>query len=216
MTMCPHCGQETLLSESADVPPPEVASEVAAPVPESDLASSTVRGKKSPLLVLALVMLVLVGAGGADWLAPHDPNLPMGMRWDPPSAEHWLGLDQIGRDMFSRILYGGRISIGLAMLATILAFVVGVVTLALSGAPDERGFWPVLVFALSVGLFLAKDRTVYCETAIAGMSRPIVMIMVMAWLLASSIGVIRCREVFFAISTLGSTRSIGPGAWWIT
>jgi peptide/nickel transport system permease protein len=52
----------------------------------------------------------------------------MGGRWDPPSAEHWLGLDQIGRDMFSRILYGGRISIGLALVATILAFVVGIVT----------------------------------------------------------------------------------------
>jgi Na+/H+ antiporter NhaC len=69
-------------------------------------------------------------------------------------------------------------------------FVTGVVMLALQGTPDERGFWPILVLALSLGLLLAKDRTTYCEIAIDGMSRPIVMIMVMAWLLASIIGVI--------------------------
>jgi peptide/nickel transport system permease protein len=77
------------------------------------------------------ILIIVACVGGAifaPWLAPHDPNLPMGSRWDPPSAEHWLGLDQIGRDMFSRMLYGGRISIGLAMLATVLAFVLGVIT----------------------------------------------------------------------------------------
>ncbi len=77
------------------------------------------------------ILIILACAGGAvlaPWVAPYDPNLPMGGRWDPPSAEHWLGLDQIGRDMFSRILYAGRISIGLALVATVLAFVVGTIT----------------------------------------------------------------------------------------
>ena len=77
------------------------------------------------------ILIVLACAGSAvlaPWLAPHDPNVSMGGRWAPPSEEHWLGLDQIGRDMFSRILYGGRISIGLSLLATILAFAVGIVT----------------------------------------------------------------------------------------
>ncbi len=75
-------------------------------------------------------------------------------------------------------------------LLPFLLFVTGVVALALMGAPDERGFWPILVFALALGLLLAKDRTAYSEIAIAGMAQPIVMIMVMAWLLASIIGVI--------------------------
>lgn len=92
---------------------------------------------------------------------------------------------------------GGRPASGLAFhggiagaLLPFLFFVAGVVTLALMGAPDERGFWPILVFALALGLLLAKDRTAYSEVAIGGMSQPIVMIMVMAWLLASIIGVI--------------------------
>lgn len=69
-------------------------------------------------------------------------------------------------------------------------FLAGVGWLALSGAPDEHGFWPILVGALSAGLLLARDRTAYCDAMIAGMSQPIVMLMVMAWLLAGVIGTI--------------------------
>jgi Na+/H+ antiporter NhaC len=67
-------------------------------------------------------------------------------------------------------------------------FLSGVAWLALSGAPDEHGFWPILLGALVVGLLLARDRTAYCDAMIAGMSQPIVMLMIMAWLLAGVIG----------------------------
>jgi len=63
-------------------------------------------------------------------------------------------------------------------------FLAGVAWLALAGAPDERGFWPVLLGALAGGLALARDRSAYAEAVIHGMSRPIVMVMVLAWLLA--------------------------------
>ena len=82
--------------------------------------------------------------------------------------------------------YGGMVG----AISPFLVFVVGVVIIALSGAPDERGFWPVLILALSVGLILAKDKDLFCATAIKGMSQPIVMIMITAWILASTIGVL--------------------------
>ncbi|MFO7733511.1 MAG: Na+/H+ antiporter NhaC family protein [Candidatus Aminicenantes bacterium] len=69
-------------------------------------------------------------------------------------------------------------------------FVAGVVTVALSGAPDERGFWPILILSLAAGLLLAKEKRVYCETVIRGMAQPIVMIMISAWMLASAVGVL--------------------------
>ncbi len=78
------------------------------------------------------------------------------------------------------IFHGGMVG---AVLPLVL-FLAGVVWLGLAGAPDERGFWPVLVAALALGLILARDRTAYSETLIQGMSQPIVMIMIMAWLLA--------------------------------
>jgi peptide/nickel transport system permease protein len=125
------------------------------------------------------ILIILACAGGAvfaPWLALHDPNLPMGERWDPPSPEHWLGLDQIGRDMFSRILHGGRVSIGLALLATILAFVVGVVAgfaaavsggwidIALSRVADVILSIPILVSALIIISGFGSSTTVLVLT----------------------------------------------------
>ncbi len=63
-------------------------------------------------------------------------------------------------------------------------FLAGVIWLGLSGAPDERGFWPLLVAAAGLALLLARDRAACADTMIRGMSRPIVMIMILAWLLA--------------------------------
>lgn len=79
------------------------------------------------------------------------------------------------------------------MVASFLPFLVflsGVTWLALLGAPDERGFWPVQVAALGVGLALARDRRRYCDTLIQGMAQPIVGLMIMAWLLAGAFGAI--------------------------
>lgn len=75
-------------------------------------------------------------------------------------------------------------------LLPFLVFVSGVIAVALSGAPDERGFWPILILALGLGLMLCKDRTAFSETVIDGMSQKIVMIMITAWILASIIGVL--------------------------
>jgi Na+/H+ antiporter NhaC len=69
-------------------------------------------------------------------------------------------------------------------LAPFGLFLAGVAWLALSGAPDERGFWPILLGALALGLLLARDRQRYAETLLAGMSQPLVMLMVLAWLLS--------------------------------
>lgn len=69
-------------------------------------------------------------------------------------------------------------------LAPFGVFLAGVTTLALAGAPDERGFWPVLLLALAVGLAAARDRTAYAEAMLDGMSDRLVAVMVLAWLLS--------------------------------
>lgn len=82
--------------------------------------------------------------------------------------------------------YGGVFG---ALLPFVI-FVIGVITIALSGAPDERGFWPILILALGLGLLLCKDRSAFSEAVISGMSQKIVMIMITAWILASIIGIL--------------------------
>ena len=73
-------------------------------------------------------------------------------------------------------------------LAPFAVFLSGVAWLSFAGAPNERGFWPVLLAAIAVGLLLSRDRHAYAEAAIGGMSQRIVMVMIMAWLLAGVLG----------------------------
>ena len=88
--------------------------------------------------------------------------------------------------------YGGT----LGAVLPFAVFVGGVIPIALSGAPDERGFWPVLFAAITTGMLLAKDRKAFSETIIAGMAQPIVMIMLSAWMLASTIGTLMSATGF--------------------
>jgi Na+/H+ antiporter NhaC len=76
----------------------------------------------------------------------------------------------------------------LGVFAPFAFFLGGVAWLGISGAADERGFWPVLLGALAVGLFLCRDRSRFADAVIQGMSRPIVAIMILAWLLAGVLG----------------------------
>lgn len=106
--------------------------------------------------------------------------------------------------------YGGMVG----AFFPFFVFVSGVIFIALSGAPDERGFWPILILALTLGLILAKDRKGYCETAIAGMAQPIVMIMLTAWMLASTIGVLMSTTGFIdALIWLAGLLNLGGVAF---
>ena len=81
-------------------------------------------------LFLAVAALALL----APWIAPHDPldqNILFRLR--PPSAEHWAGTDSYGRDTFSRILWGARISLTIGLLAIGVAMVIGSVIGLIAG-----------------------------------------------------------------------------------
>lgn len=69
-------------------------------------------------------------------------------------------------------------------LAPFALFLAGVAWLGLSGAPGERGFWPILTAALALAMLLARDRSKWADTVVRGMSQPIVLLMILAWLLA--------------------------------
>lgn len=87
--------------------------------------------KASSLAVIvpsvAVLATLMVSALFAEWLAPYDPlsqNLINALQG--PSAEHWLGTDDLGRDVLSRMIYGGRIAVIAACEATGLAVLIGV------------------------------------------------------------------------------------------
>lgn len=73
------------------------------------------------------VLLMLVFCGAADWIAPYPfeaQDLMLGAVG--PSREHWLGTDTLGRDVFSRLLYGGQVSLKVGLIATAVSCAIGV------------------------------------------------------------------------------------------
>ena len=103
--------------------------------------------------------------------------------------------------------YGGTVG----ALLPFFVFVTGVIAIALSGAPDEKGFWPVLILAIGLGLLLSKNKTTYSNAVLSGMSENIVMIMITAWILASIIGVLMTITGFVeGLTWLSSQLNLGP------
>lgn len=102
------------------------------------------RMSRSPqgLLGLVLVGLILVVVVFGPWLAPHDPEsmAPL-QRYKPPGAQFWLGSDQYGRDILSRLLHGARATVVMAVLATaigtLVGALIGTVSAFLGGRSDE-------------------------------------------------------------------------------
>jgi peptide/nickel transport system permease protein len=87
-------------------------------------------GRLGFFLSLALVLAAIF----APWLAPYSPstqNLPE--RLQPPSAQHWMGTDDLGRDAFSRVLYGARVSITVGVSVVLASGILGLVLGALAG-----------------------------------------------------------------------------------
>jgi oligopeptide transport system permease protein len=82
------------------------------------------------LTLLVLTLLCIIG----PWLSPYgyeEQNLDHAFL--PPGPAHWLGTDQLGRDLLVRLLYGGRISLGVGLCATFVALTIGVIYGAISG-----------------------------------------------------------------------------------
>jgi oligopeptide transport system permease protein len=80
---------------------------------------------------LLIVLLLLCVLGPLFSQSYQEQNLDLGAK--PPSGAHWLGTDMHGRDLFARILYGGRISISVGVIATVVALVIGVTYGAIAG-----------------------------------------------------------------------------------
>lgn len=74
---------------------------------------------------MIVIAIYLICAIFAPWIAPYGEAEIVGNAYQPSSAEFWLGTDQIGRDIFSRLIYGARNTIGIALITTLLSFVIG-------------------------------------------------------------------------------------------
>ncbi|MGB6876946.1 MAG: ABC transporter permease [Candidatus Acidiferrales bacterium] len=87
----------------------------------------------------ALCVLLIILAVGAPWLAPYNPNAQnLPARLAPPSASHWMGTDELGRDVLSRVIYGARVSMSVSVS---VVFGAGIIGLALGSLAGYFGGW---------------------------------------------------------------------------
>ena len=103
----------------------------------------------NPLALVGFVIIssMLLLALAAPWLAPFDPNaIDVRAILLPPSNTHWMGTDGLGRDVFSRMLYGARISLLVGIVAVGIATAIGIVLGAVAGY--YRGWCDVVIMRL--------------------------------------------------------------------
>ena len=102
---------------------------------ESYLQTVMRRFRKHHLAAVSLVILVILGSAAllAPVIAPYDPDAIVGSFSGAPNAQFWLGTDQIGRDVLSRLLYAMRISLLVGVMATLISTVIGVVLGLIAG-----------------------------------------------------------------------------------
>jgi peptide/nickel transport system permease protein len=164
---------------------------------------------------LAIVVINLLAALLAPVIAPYGQAELVGDVWAPPSGQFWLGLDNLGRDMFSRLLYGARTTISIALLITICSFAIGIITgfaaailggwidTALSRFVDAMMAIPTLIFGLII-------------LSVLGTSIPV---------LIGTIAILDSTRVFRLSRAVGLNITVldyvevarlrGEGLWWV-
>jgi peptide/nickel transport system permease protein len=120
--------------------------------------------------------LAMVGAGAvlvlyavallAPWLAPFDPLSPgdLATRMVGPSSLHWMGTDAAARDVFSRLLYGARISLGIGLVAVVIGSTLGTLVGAVAG---YFGGWVDATLMRTVDLVIAFPRLILMVMVVA-------------------------------------------------
>jgi len=123
----------------------------------------------------AILVFVLAVAIVGPYVAPHSPNQPIGAILSGPSASAPLGTDYLGRDVLSRLLYGGRSVISIAVAATALAYVLGL-AIGLTAGYSRSLVDPLLM--RSVDVLLAFPPLLFLLVLIAGAGSSVAVLIV--------------------------------------
>jgi peptide/nickel transport system permease protein len=143
--------------------------------------------RRQPVGSIGLVLVLIFGLAGifAEWLAPYNPTSnDFAAMTEPPSWAHWLGTDQLGRDLFSRILYGARTAFIVGLTSSVIgglsglvigvgsAYFGGQIDLWLQRVIDIVMAFPAIIMALAiVSIFGTGVHNVILAITIPGIPR---------------------------------------------
>ena len=164
---------------------------------------------------LAIIAINLLVAVLAPLIAPFDQAEVIGDAWADPDAQHWLGLDNLGRDLFSRLIYGARLSIGLSLVITALSFTIGII--AGFGA-SVAGGWVDMALSRLVDLLLSMPTLIFAFIILSVLGTALPVLIITIAILDSTKVFRLARAVAMNIVSLEfveAARVRGEGWWWI-
>ncbi len=154
----------------------------------------------SAAIGLFLTSLYFLAAIFAPWVAPYGMAEVAGDVWESSSSEFWLGTDQIGRDLLTRMIYGGRTTIFIATAATIVSFVTGAVLGFLAAV---TGGWVDQILSRFVDLFMSIPALILALVILSAIEETTILVLVLIMGLLDSTRVYRlARAVAVDISVM--------------
>lgn len=140
---------------------------------------------RNPLAVVgaAIILLLIVLAAFAPWIAPFSPlDGDLAGRLAPPSATNWMGTDELGRDIMSRVIYGARITLFIVLLVAVISAPLGMVIGAVAG---YFGGWVDRVMMGLTDVFLSMPRLIMALAFVAalgpGIENAVIAIAITSW-----------------------------------
>jgi peptide/nickel transport system permease protein len=164
---------------------------------------------------LAVIAIFVFVSLFTPWIAPYSESANVAGTWDEPSAKLLFGADQIGRDMLTRMMYGSRMTIGVALAITTLSFAIGILTGLVSAVV---GGWVDVFFTRLVDVMLSIPSLIFAliSLGVFGSSIPTLIM---------TIAVLDSTRVFRLARALGMNLTVmeyveaarlrGEGLWWV-
>ncbi|UDL93142.1 ABC transporter permease [Lichenihabitans sp. PAMC28606] len=162
-----------------------------------------------------IILINVVVALGAPMIAPFGQADIVGDAWADPDRLHLLGLDNLGRDILSRLIYGARLSIGLSSLITVLAFIIGIITGFVAAAV---GGWVDSLLSRIVDLLLSMPILIFAFMILSVLGTDIPVLVGTIAILNSTLVFRLARAVAMNIASLEYVEAAkvrGEGLWWI-
>lgn len=177
MSQVSQTRREWLLSERPD-------SRLQARLGRAYVAWRRFSGNRLAFLGLLIIIALLVVAALAPMLAPYSPFIGdlKTSRLLPPSSEHWFGTDDLGRDIYSRIIYGSRWTLYVVVLVAIIAAPIGLLIGAVAG---YAGGWTDAILMRITDIFLAFPKLILALAFVAalgpGIENAVLAIAITSW-----------------------------------
>ncbi len=174
--------------------------------------------RQSPIsarIGLAMILINVVAAVFTPWIAPYTETEIVGDVWLSSSSENWLGTDHLGRDLFTRLVYGARNTITIAFVTTILSFVVGII---MGFFAATLGGWTDQMLSRIIDILMAFPTLIFALMVLSVIGTSVTGKIIVIALLDSTRVYRLSRAVAMDIEVMEyveAARLRGEGIWWV-